>query len=75
MFLVAMSWETFFLNPAVVWVLIPVTAILFAGIQKIYEQYCRHQERLEMIQNGIHPDLEQIEEQVPATTEYFKPHA
>jgi hypothetical protein len=69
----AFRWEVFFLNPAVVWVLIPVTAIIFGGAQKIYEQYCRHQERLEMIQNGIHPDLETVEE--PITTEYYKQQA
>lgn len=66
-------WESFFLNPAVVWVLIPVTAIAFGGAKEIYKQYCSHQERLEMIQAGIHPDLETVEE--PATTEYYKQQA
>ena len=67
----AYLWEEFFLNPAVVWVLIPITAILLGGIHKLYEQYCRHTERIEMIQSGIHPDLDKVELEEPATTEYF----
>lgn len=56
MTLFAIAWEAFFLNPAVVWVLIPITAILISGIQQVYKQYCRHVERIAMIENGIHPD-------------------
>ena len=51
-----MHWQAFFLNPAVVWVLIPITAIVFSGVTGIYTLYCRHQERIAMIENGIHPD-------------------
>ena len=53
-----MNWQAFFLNPAVVWVLIPVSAILISGIRGLYSQYCKHQERIAMIENGLHPDTE-----------------
>jgi hypothetical protein len=72
MVIFAYLWEEFFLNPAVVWILVPITAIVLASAQKIYEQYCRHAERIEMIQSGIHPDLDKQDENVEtATTEYF----
>lgn len=61
-----MHWEAFFLNPAVVWVLIPVSAILIGGISGIYSQYCKHVERISMIENGIHPDSD--EDAAPAAT-------
>ena len=48
--------ERFLLNPAVVWVLIPISYFIVTGIREIYERYCVHQERLAMIENGIHPD-------------------
>ncbi|MEM6687994.1 MAG: hypothetical protein AAF664_01115 [Planctomycetota bacterium] len=51
-----MNWENFFLNPAVVWVLVPVSAIVLSGLSGIYKMYCKHQERIAMIENGIHPD-------------------
>lgn len=51
-----MSWQAFFLNPALVWILIPLTAMLLGGIGEIYKRYCEHQERIAMIENGIHPD-------------------
>lgn len=56
-----MSWEAFFLNPAVVWVIIPVAAIVLGGVSEIYKMYCRHQERIAMIENGIHPDSGQTQ--------------
>ena len=51
-----MDWSIFFLNPAVVWVLIPVTAILVGGIQQLVKMFLTHQERIAMIEQGIHPD-------------------
>jgi len=51
-----MDWSRFFLNPAVVWVLIPVTAILVGGIQQLVKMFLTHQERIAMIEQGIHPD-------------------
>lgn len=51
-----MDWSRFFLNPAVVWVLIPVTAILVGGIQQLVKMVLTHQERIAMIEQGIHPD-------------------
>ena len=51
-----MRWELFFLNPAVVWVLIPVTAILVGGIQQLVKMICRHRERIAMIEQGMNPD-------------------
>ncbi|MCA9196223.1 MAG: hypothetical protein KDA87_01755 [Planctomycetales bacterium] len=51
-----MRWEHFFLNPAVVWVLIPIVAIVVTGIQQIIRMVLRHRERIAMIEQGIHPD-------------------
>lgn len=50
-----MEWHNFFMNPAVVWVLIPVTFILISGIQTLYRAYCEHVERMAMIQQGMMP--------------------
>ena len=51
-----MDWRDFFLNPAVVWVLVPLGAILVGGIQALVKMYFTHQERISMIEQGIHPD-------------------
>ncbi len=59
-----MDWRYFFMNPAVVWVLIPVAAILVGGIQAVLKMYFTHQERIAMIEQGIHPD--QGREEAPA---------
>jgi hypothetical protein len=50
-----MEWRQFFLNPAVVWILIPITAILIGGIKGLYRMYCEHTERIAMIEQGIVP--------------------
>jgi hypothetical protein len=50
-----MNWHSFFSNPAVVWVLIPIAAILIGGIQQIVKLVCRHQERMAMIHQGFIP--------------------
>ncbi|TWT84101.1 hypothetical protein CA13_55770 [Planctomycetes bacterium CA13] len=52
-----MNWEKF-LDPAVLCMMIPIVAILIHGIGAIYHRFCNHQERIAMIENGIHPDDE-----------------
>jgi hypothetical protein len=49
------AWRDFFLNPAVVWVLIPVSYLLISGIRSLYVAYCEHVERIAMIQSGLIP--------------------
>jgi hypothetical protein len=49
------NWQIL-LSPAIVWVFIPITAILIGGISKILQQSQRHRERMAMIAAGIHPD-------------------
>jgi hypothetical protein len=44
------------LNPAVLALLIPITAILTVGAIVIVRLWARHQERMAMIEAGIHPD-------------------
>jgi hypothetical protein len=48
-------WRLFFLNPAVVSVLIPLTAILVSGIKTLFRMYYEHVERIAMIEQGIIP--------------------
>ena len=62
-----MNWQAFFLNPAVVWVLIPVSAILVSGITALYAMHCKHHERIAMIENGMHPDSDS-KDKPPAET-------
>lgn len=50
-----MGWQQFFLNPAVVWVLIPLSFIIMSGIQALCRMYYEHAERIAMIQQGIVP--------------------
>lgn len=45
-----------FLTSHYVWVLIPVTAIVVGGIHSILREMHRNQERLAMIEKGMHPD-------------------
>ncbi len=51
-----MDWSRDFLNPAVVWVVIPVSVILIGGIRQILSMYFQHQERMAMLQHGIDPN-------------------
>lgn len=46
----------FLLNPATVWVLIPVAAIVVTGIRAITKANHRHRERMAMIERGMDPD-------------------
>ena len=50
-----MSWERI-LRPDVLWVFIPLAAILVVGINAALAQFHRHRERLAMIEQGIDPD-------------------
>jgi hypothetical protein len=51
----AIDWNRI-LRPDLIWVVIPVVAILVGGILAILQQIHRHQERKAMIEQGIHPD-------------------
>lgn len=44
------------MNPAVVWILIPIACILVAGIKAVAGMYFSHQERIAMIEQGMNPD-------------------
>ena len=57
-----MDWRPFFMNPAVVWVLIPLSYIVITGIQTLCRQYYEHLERLAMIQQGIIPPARPLDE-------------
>ncbi|MEM9367401.1 MAG: hypothetical protein AAGD07_15530 [Planctomycetota bacterium] len=48
-----MNWEAFLTKPEVV---IPVLGIVCGGVIALYSMYCKHQERIAMIENGIDPD-------------------
>lgn len=52
----AFEWMMLF-NPAVVWVLIPIVAILAGTIAKIIQRSQEHRERMAMIGAGLHPDF------------------
>lgn len=45
-----------FSNPATVGVLIPLTGVIVWGVLSGLRMYFRHQERIEMIRSGMHPD-------------------
>ena len=50
------------LNPAVIWVLIPIVAILVGAIARIIQRSQEHRERMAMIAAGLHPDFPPDEE-------------
>jgi len=50
-----MDWSYFFMNPATVWILIPIAAILIGGIKSLCRMYYEHVERIAMIQQGMMP--------------------
>ena len=51
-----MDWITLLLSPRVVWVLIPIVAIIGTFSVLGVKVYFRHVERMEKIRNGIDPD-------------------
>lgn len=48
-------WDKFW-RADVIWVVIPVIAIVMGGICSIVRQITRHRERIAMIEQGMHPD-------------------
>ncbi len=58
-----MTWDRL-LSPELIWIVIPVAAIVIGGILGILSQIHRHQERRAMIEQGIHPDYPP-EEEIP----------
>jgi hypothetical protein len=50
-----MVWERV-LRPEVLWVVIPLAAIVMAGVNGVLSQIHRHRERLAMIEQGMDPD-------------------
>ena len=46
-----------FLKSDYVWVLVPVVAIVMGGIVAVLKLVHRNQERLAMIERGMHPDV------------------
>lgn len=48
-------WEQL-LNPSIIWVLIPITAIVCGGFAGIVKLIINHRERMALIEQGIHPD-------------------
>lgn len=52
----ATYWWELLLRPDVIWVLIPIVAILGGIGHKIVKLVIAHRERMAMIEQGIHPD-------------------
>ncbi len=52
----AIDWNRI-LSPELIWIIIPVAAILVGGTLAVLQQIHRHQERKAMIDQGIHPDF------------------
>ena len=52
--------EFFFrlLNPALIWIFIPITWLVLTSIVEILKLVQKHRERMALIHQGIHPDLE-----------------
>ena len=56
------SWQILF-SPAIVWVFIPITAILVGTLGTIIHKSQQHRERMAMIAAGMHPDFPPDEEE------------
>lgn len=50
-----MNWEQLFTVPSIIF-LVPIVAIIGGTAVTIAKMFFKHQERLEMIARGIHPD-------------------
>jgi hypothetical protein len=61
----AIDWNRI-LSPDLIWIIIPVTAILIGGTLAVLQQIHRHQERKAMIDQGIHPDYPPDDEATPS---------
>ncbi len=57
----AVNWDQLFSVPTIIF-LVPIVAIVGGVATGIAKMYFRHQERLEMIARGIHPDYPPEEE-------------
>jgi hypothetical protein len=55
------SWQILF-SPAIIWVFIPITAIIVGSLATIIHKSQQHRERMAMIAAGMHPDYPPDEE-------------
>jgi hypothetical protein len=55
------DWQILF-SPAIIWVFIPIVAILVGAIGSIIHKSQQHRERMAMIAAGMHPDYPPSEE-------------
>ena len=55
------------LNPALIWILIPITWLLLTTVVEILKLVQKHRERMALINQGIHPDLEPDEREAVAS--------
>ncbi|MBN1851811.1 MAG: hypothetical protein JW829_03775 [Pirellulales bacterium] len=56
-----MDWNRL-LSPEIIWVFIPIIAILCGSITSIIVRFHKHRERMAMIAAGFHPDFPPDEE-------------
>ncbi len=49
------------INPAVIWVTIPLAAIILTFARKMLRNHYEHQERMAKIEAGMDPDIEELE--------------
>ena len=49
------------IDPSVIWVTIPLVAIVLAFARKMLNRHYDHQERMAKIEAGMDPDLEELE--------------
>jgi hypothetical protein len=55
------DWQSLF-SPAVIWIFIPITAIIVGTLSSIIHKSQQHRERMAMIAAGMHPDFPPDEE-------------
>lgn len=53
---IAAVWWQSLVRPDVVWVLVPVVAIIIGGVIAVVQMVIAHRERMAMIEQGMHPD-------------------
>ena len=66
-----MDWNRL-LSPELIWVFIPVVAILCGAITSIVKRAHRHRERMAMIAAGMHPDFPPGEEPIDDEGDPFR---
>ncbi len=52
-----MSLNSIFSRPELLALLIPIVAIIVFGIVAVVKMFVRHQERMALIERGMHPDF------------------